>query len=504
MDLILSKTSPAVESTLVVLVDADGGLSAPARQLDDKAGGIVRRALKAQGPDGPKSGSVLHLLAPGGLELDHLLLAVLGKKEAGAPKRLEIEELGAVIAQKLGALKVAEASLALPEASFAATAAPALLEALAAGAALRSYHFGKYQRPEKKDQRPRLEKLTFVLPSDAGWEPSAAEAALTAARHVADGVVRTKDLVSEPSNVKYPETVALACLELKAFGVEVDVLDEKKQAELKMGALLAVSQGSARPSRVVVMRWNGAGADEAPLAFIGKGVTFDTGGISIKPAAGMEEMKWDMAGAGTVIGLMQLLASRKAKVNVVGVIGLAENMPSGTATRPGDVVTAMSGTTIEVINTDAEGRLVLSDVLWYTNETFKPRFMVDLATLTGAVVVALGKERAGLFANDDKLAAQLLAAGDATGEKLWRLPLGSDYDKHIKSDIADIKNVGRSREAGSTAGAVFLQRFVGETPWAHLDIAGTAWSNRDLPLSPKGATAFGVRLLDRLVAENFE
>lgn len=505
MDLILSESSPAMQGTLVVLVDADGGLSAPARQLDEKAGGIVRRALKAQGQEGLKAGSVLHLLAPGGLELDHLLLAVLGKKEAGSAKRLEIEELGASIGQKLGTLKVTEACLALPEASFAAMAAPALLEALAAGAALRSYRFGKYQRPEKGDPARRLEKLTFALPSDGSWEAKAAEAALAGARHMAAGIERTKDLVSEPSNVKYPETVALACLELKAVGVEVDVLDEKQQAELKMGALLAVSQGSARPSRVVVMRWNGAAsADEAPLAFIGKGVTFDTGGISIKPAAGMEEMKWDMAGAGTVIGLMQLLASRKAKVNAVGVIGLAENMPSGTATRPGDVVTAMSGTTIEVINTDAEGRLVLSDVLWYAKETFKPRFMIDLATLTGAVVVALGKDRAGLFANDDKLAAQLMAAGDATGEKLWRLPLGSDYDKHIKSDIADIKNVGRAREAGSTAGAVFLQRFVGETPWAHLDIAGTAWSSRDLPLSPKGATAFGVRLLDRLVAENFE
>jgi leucyl aminopeptidase len=252
------------------------------------------------------------------------------------------------------------------------------------------------------------------------------------------------------------------------------------------------------------MRWNGGQAGQAPVALIGKGVCFDSGGLSLKPAAGMEEMKWDMGGAGAVFGAMEALARRGAKANVVGILGLVENMPSGTAQRPGDVITAMSGVTIEVVNTDAEGRLVLADALHYAKEHFKPRLMIDLATLTGAIVVALGHEQAGMFSTDDALAEQLTAAGNAVGEKVWRMPLGEDYAKHIKSDIADIKNVGRARQAGASAGAVFLQRFVGEVPWAHLDIAGVAWSSRDLPLAAKGATGFGVRLLDRLIADHFE
>lgn len=502
MELTIRQGDLPAAGAAVVFVDAAGHLSAQAARLDEMSGGIVRRALRAQGQDGLKSGQVLSLLAPGGLELDHLLLAVLGKGKGEAPARLELEELGGAIARDLQALKVEQAAVALPE-ETAGIAGDVLLQALATGAAMRTYRFEKYRTRTAEDEKAgRLAKLEFVVPT--GDALDRAESALEAARGLAAAVARAKDLVSEPSNIKFPETLAEACLDLRSLGVEVEILDEKRQAELKMGAILAVAQGSARPSRVVVMRWMGGAADAAPLAFIGKGVTFDTGGISIKPSAGMEDMKWDMAGAGTVIGLMHALAARKAKVNVVGAIGLAENMPSGTATRPGDVIRAMSGTTIEVVNTDAEGRLVLSDVLWYTKETYKPALMVDLATLTGAVVVALGKDRAGLFANDDRLAEQLLAAGAETGEKLWRLPLGEEYDKHIKSDIADIKNVGRGREAGSTAGAVFLQRFVGDTPWAHLDIAGVAWSGRDTKLSPKGATAFGVRLLDRLVAGSFE
>jgi leucyl aminopeptidase len=252
------------------------------------------------------------------------------------------------------------------------------------------------------------------------------------------------------------------------------------------------------------MRWNGGAAGQPPVALIGKGVCFDSGGLSLKPAGGMEEMKWDMGGAGAVFGAMAAIAGRKAKANVVGVLGLTENMPSGHAQRPGDVITAMSGLTIEVVNTDAEGRLLLADVLHYTRDRFKPRLMIDLATLTGAIVVALGHEQAGMFSTDDTLAEQLAAAGAAVGEKLWRMPLGDDYAKHIKSDIADIKNVGRAREAGASAGAVFLERFVGDVPWAHLDIAGVAWSKRDLPLAAKGATGFGVRMLDRLVADHFE
>ena len=273
-------------------------------------------------------------------------------------------------------------------------------------------------------------------------------------------------------------------------------------AKLGMGALLGVGQGSAHESQLVVMRWNGGGRAK-PVAFIGKGVTFDTGGISLKPGPGMEQMKWDMGGAGTVIGLMKALAGRKAKVNAVGVVGLVENMPSHTAQRPGDVVTSMSGQTIEILNTDAEGRLVLADALWYTQERFKPQFMVDLATLTGAMMVALGNDNAGVFSNDDELVDRLLAAGKAEGETVWRMPLGDAYDKLIDSDIADMKNIG-GRYAGSITAAQFLQRFVNKLPWAHLDIAGVAWSEKGKPTVPKGGTGWGVRLLDRLVADHYE
>jgi leucyl aminopeptidase len=304
--------------------------------------------------------------------------------------------------------------------------------------------------------------------------------------------------------VIYPETLASRAESLKEFGVTVEILDEAAMRALGMNALLAVAQGSARPPRLAVLQWQGAGRNEAPLAFIGKGVTFDTGGLSIKPAAGMEEMKWDMAGSAVVIGLVRLLAARKARVNAVGVAGLVENMPSGTAQRPGDIVTSMSGQTIEVINTDAEGRLVLADALWYCRQRFKPRLMVDLATLTGAVIVALGHHHAGLFANDDALAEQLIAAGKAVAEPVWRLPLAESYDRDIDSDAADVKNIAGGRAAGSIIGAQFLQRFVDSVPWAHLDIAGVAWSKKDAPTVPKGATAFGVRLLDRFVAQYYE
>ncbi|NLI28283.1 MAG: leucyl aminopeptidase, partial [Acetobacter sp.] len=293
---------------------------------------------------------------------------------------------------------------------------------------------------------------------------------------------------------------AQALIEL---GVEVEVLDLNAMQKLGFGALLGVAQGSANEPRTVIMRWNGGKEGEVPVAFAGKGVTFDSGGISIKPAAGMEDMKWDMAGAGAVTGLMAALAGRKAKANVVGIIGLVENMVSGTAQRPGDVVTSASGQTIEVLNTDAEGRLVLADILWYVRERFAPTAIVDLATLTGAIVVALGHERAGLFASDDKLAQNLSAAGEDSGEQLWRMPMGDAYDALLRSDIADMKNIG-GRPAGSVSAAQFLKRFVGKTPWAHLDIAGTASLAKPRKGSQKGATGFGVRLLDRFVRDHYE
>jgi leucyl aminopeptidase len=312
-----------------------------------------------------------------------------------------------------------------------------------------------------------------------------------------------RTLVNEPANVLYPEEVAKRAQALEKLGVEVTVLDEAQMQKLGMRALLGVGQGSVRESRTVIMRWRGAKGKAKPVAFLGKGVCFDTGGISIKPAAGMEDMKGDMAGAACVVGLMQALAGRKAKVDAIGAIGCVENMPGPNAQRPGDIVTSMSGQTIEVINTDAEGRLVLGDVLWYVQETYKPRFMVDLATLTGAIMVALGTENAGLFSNDDTLAEQLVAVGKATGEKVWRMPLGPAYDKMIDSKFADMKNTG-GRHGGSITAAQFLQRFVNGTPWAHLDIAGTGMNSPSSEINQSWGSGWGVRLLDRLVAEHYE
>ncbi|WP_348721105.1 leucyl aminopeptidase [uncultured Candidatus Puniceispirillum sp.] len=314
---------------------------------------------------------------------------------------------------------------------------------------------------------------------------------------LAKGVALARDLIFEPANKLYPEAFADRCASLSSLGLEVEVLDEADMEALGMGALLGVGQGSRRESRMVVMNWRG-GKDEAPLALVGKGVTFDTGGISLKPAKGMEDMKWDMGGAAAVTGAMAAIAGRKVKRNVVGVIGLVENMPDGNAQRPGDVVTAMSGKTIEVINTDAEGRLVLADALHYTETRFEPAMMVNLATLTGAIIVSLGKEYGGLFSNSDELAAQLTQAGMATEEKLWRMPMGKAYDKMLKSHIADMKNIG-GPYGGSITAACFLERFVSKTPWAHLDIAGKAWSDKASATVPKGGTGFGVRLLNRLV-----
>ncbi|HEY4986513.1 MAG TPA: leucyl aminopeptidase, partial [Bradyrhizobium sp.] len=330
-----------------------------------------------------------------------------------------------------------------------------------------------------------------------------ARKAFAPAAHVADGVIIARDLVNEPPNVLYPEEFARRAAALRKLGVVVEVLDVKAMTKLGMGALLGVSQGSARPGRMVVMRWNGGKAGEQPVAFIGKGVCFDTGGISIKSSGGMEDMKGDMGGAACVVGLMHALAGRKAKANVVGAIGLVENMPDGNAQRPGDIVTSMSGQTIEIINTDAEGRLVLADVLWYVAQKFKPKFMVDLATLTGAIMVALGTEYAGLFSNNDELAERLAKVGLDTGERVWRMPLGPEYDKMIDSQFADMKNAG-VRHGGSITAAQFLQRFVDGTPWAHLDIAGTAMGAPKSEINQSWASGYGVRLLDRLVADFYE
>ena len=314
---------------------------------------------------------------------------------------------------------------------------------------------------------------------------------------VAESVHFIRDLITEPANIIYPETLAAECRKLTKFGVTVEILGEAQMKKLGMGSLLGVGQGSVRESQLVVMQWHGGKKGVKPVAFVGKGVTFDTGGISIKPAGGMEEMKWDMGGSAAVIGTMRALAARGAKVNAVGIVGLVENMPDGNAQRPGDVVTSMSGQTIEVLNTDAEGRLVLADALWYTQDRFKPQCMIDLATLTGAIISAIGTQRAGIFSNNDKLATALNAAAERTQEKIWRLPLGPEYDAMINCDIADMKNISDGREAGSVTAAQFLQRFVNDVPWAHLDIAGVAWQNKPFSaLAPKGAVGWGVRLLN--------
>jgi leucyl aminopeptidase len=389
-----------------------------------------------------------------------------------------------------------EASVLVDTLEGAGIKAAEMAARVAHGARLRAWRFDKYRTKEKPEDKPSLKKLTLMVA-----DPGEAKRLYQPLDKVADGVLFTRELVSEPANVIYPETLAAEAQRLADLGVEVEVLGVKEMRRLGMGALLGVGQGSAHESKLVVMQWNGdaRAKDKRPLAFVGKGVTFDTGGISIKPAAGMEEMKWDMAGAGAVIGLMRALAGRKAKINIAG---LVENMPSGTAQRPGDIVKSASGQTIEVINTDAEGRLVLADALWYAQDRFKPRLIVDLATLTGAIIISLGHVHAGLFSNDDDLADRLIKAGRAVGEPLWRMPLGEEYDQSIKSDAADMKNTG-DRAGGSINAAQFLKRFIeGDLPWAHLDIAGMAWASKDRPLSAKGATGFGVRLLDRFVADH--
>ena len=481
----------------VVGIWEENELTAPARQLDEATGGTVTRALAASPRFRGKKNELLPIVGPANIGASRIVLAGLGKPEAVEARGLE--ELGGTIVTHLNGVGETTATLAVDTGAAAALDPGQATAHLALGAALRSYRFDKYRTTEKPERKPSLVALTIAGPASA-----AAHEAYQELKATAEAVAFTRDLVSEPANVIYPQTLAEQAAGLSSLGLEVEVLDEKRMAELGMNAILGVAQGSVRPPRLVVMRWNGGAKDAPLLAFVGKGVTFDTGGISIKPAAGMGEMKWDMAGAGVVIGLMRLLAARGAKVNAIGVAGLVENMPSGSAMRPGDIVTSMSGQTIEVLNTDAEGRLVLADALWYCQDRFKPALMIDLATLTGAIVVALGHDHAGLFANDDALAEHLIAAGKAVGEKLWRLPLDDSYNKAIDSDAADVKNIAGDRAAGSIIGAQFVQRFVNKVPWAHLDIAGVAWSKKDAPVVPKGATAFGVRLLDRFVSDHYE
>ena len=499
MKIEFAEIATPAEGVIAVGVTEDRALGATARALDEQSGGALTRALSG-GRFRGKQGTSTTIVAPHGLALDAVLLVGLG--QPGRIDGRQLRALGGKVVAALNANGAKTGAIALDAVEGAAMAPPAIAAAVAAGARLGSYSFDKYHTKKKDEDKKTLAQLTVMLA-----EPAAAEAAFAPGGSLVDGVFAARDMVSEPGNVKYPKTIADDIEALAGDGIEVELLDRERMDSLGMGSLLGVALGSENEPYLAVMRWNGApeGAEQQPVAFVGKGVTFDTGGISIKPSQGMEEMKYDMAGAAAVVGLMKCLAGRKARVDAVGVVGLVENMPDGKAQRPGDVVTSMSGQTIEVINTDAEGRLVLADALWYTQATFKPQFMVDLATLTGAIIVSLGTYQAGLFSNDDVLSERLLAAGRETGEEVWRLPLGERYDKDIDSAIADMKNVGKGREAGSVTAAQFLQRFVNGVPWAHLDIAGMAWMKRDDdPTVPKGATGYGVRLLDALVRAHYE
>ncbi len=475
----------------------DGGILSPTAQMvDDASGGTLARAISASRFSG-KAGQTLEIIAPTGMDADRVIAIGLGKAEDIDGACLEKFAAAAYAAVE----KAPATELTLAVDVIADTKEPVgILAAHAAfGAKLRSYRFDTYRTQEKPEDKPALKTVTV-----ATNEVNAAEAAFAQLDAVAEGIFLTRDLVAEPANVLTPPAFMRKAKALSKDGIDVEVLDEKAMEKLGMGALLGVGQGSSQPSQLVIMRWNGGKKSDAPVAVVGKGVCFDSGGISIKPAAGMEEMKGDMGGAAVVTGLMKALAKRNAPVNVVGILGLVENMPSGTAQRPGDVVTSMSGQTIEVINTDAEGRLVLADALTYTQKTFKPQVVIDLATLTGAILIALGGENAGLFTNNDDLSQALTAAGGKTGETVWRMPMGKAYDEMIKSDIADMKNVG-GREAGSITAAQFLQRFIqDDTPWAHIDIAGVSWGTKTKGTTPKGASGWGVRLLNTWIAETFE
>jgi leucyl aminopeptidase len=485
-------TSAALEGGLALtLKEAAAGLPAAAAEVDPsgifaKAADTARFKAKAM--------AVLDLLAPAGSPLDRLI--VIGAGKAADLSANDWLRLGGTAA---GNLKKAELATVFVDAEGLDVTPQAVCD-FATGMMLRNYAFDDYKTKKKDDdEAAAIIKVTIV-----SAQADAAKALFEAdGKAVTDGVLLARTMVNLPANVLGPVEFADHAKALEKLGVEVEILTEVEMKALGMGALLGVAQGSVRPPRLAVMQWKGGKADAQPIAFIGKGVVFDTGGISIKPAGGMEDMKGDMGGAAAVIGLMHTLAARKAKVNVVGILGLVENMPDGNAQRPGDIVTSMSGQTIEVINTDAEGRLVLCDALWYCNDRFKPAFMINLATLTGAILVALANLHAGLFSNDDDLAEQLLKAGLTTNERLWRMPLGKDYDKMIDSRFADMKNTG-GRHGGSITAAQFLKRFVGDTPWAHLDIAGTAMDSPKDEISQSWASGFGVRLLDQLVRDAYE
>jgi len=478
-----------ITKNIVILTSSGTKLLGAGKDLFDVIGVSYKKTSKAANFTG-KKGQMLDLLTPNNIEANRVLIFGIGEEKSKSPK--DFSKLGGAIIHQLISLKQEDVIIISDEIE------PASLAKMAAGMKLRHYKFDKYKT--KKSDKKRSDKLSITFQVE---NKLAADKAIKAEMAIVEGTILARDLMNEPPNILGPVEFAKQASDLSKLGVEVEILTDKEMKKLKMGALLAVGQGSVRPSRLAIMRWNGGKKDKAPIAFVGKGVVFDTGGISIKPAGSMEDMKGDMGGAAAVIGLMKTIALRKAKTNIVAVLGLVENMPDGNAYRPGDIITSMSGQTIEVINTDAEGRLVLADALWYTNERFKPKLMINLATLTGAIMVGLGQEYAGLFSNNDKLSDNLFAAGQKTKEKLWRMPLSKEYDKLIDSRFADMKNTG-GRYGGAITAAQFLQRFVKDTAWAHLDIAGTAFAVKSDETNTSWAPGFGVALLNRLVLDNYE
>jgi len=459
--------------------------------LDNELKSYISQTIKLQKFEG-KPGQVVSIAIPNHKTTKYLKLIGLGSaKEFNLVSAMKF---GGKIIASLKCSRVEYASICLDQRIIDKEAAQVYAN-IAYGCVLRNYGFDKYKSAEKLKDKTILTHIELVT-DEAKNAQDLFEKEL---KPVAEAIYFSRNLISEPPNVIYPESFAKAAQQELPSSVKIEVLTEKEMKDLGMNALLGVGQGSSKESKLLVMQYNGGEKNEAPLAFIGKGVTFDTGGISIKPSANMEDMKYDMSGAAIVTGLMKALANRKAKVNVVAIAGLVENMPDGNAQRPADVVKSMSGQTIEVINTDAEGRLVLADALWYCQNRFKPKLMIDLATLTGAMIIALGTHHAGLFSNNAGLEKDLLAAGKTTDEKLWAMPLSGDYDKMVDSVIADVRNTSTGKGAGSITAAQFLKRFVNDVTWAHLDIAGVSWADKDSELHPTGATGFGIRLLNEFV-----
>lgn len=482
---------------VAVMASEGGELLAAGKALDTAAGGRIAKAMKAANFKGG-AGQVTDILAPDGVDFGRVLVIGVGK--ADAADGLAVERWAGHAVKRVltsGAEKLVLQPDALPSVSKAEAGSHAAM-----GARLAAYRFDTYRTKLKPEQKPTLTTVEIAMDG-----PAAAKARAEKDAAIVEGVFFARDLVHEPPNVLYPESFAERLRDLETIGVEVEILEPETMERLGMGALLGVAQGSSRPARLVTMKWNGGSKGAKPVALVGKGVTFDTGGISLKPGAGMDEMKGDMGGAAAVSGAMKAIALRKAKANVVGIVALVENMPGSNAQRPGDIVNTMSGQTIEVLNTDAEGRLILADAVWYAQDKYEPSAMIDLATLTGAVIVALGHENAGMFSNDEDLAHAITVAGQTEGEPVWRLPLSAAYDKLIDTPNADMKNIAGKPVAGSIVGAQFIKRFVKDgTPWAHLDIAGTAWKPGPYedPLSPAWATGYGVRLLNRLIQNRYE